>query len=72
MKLDTLDEVDELIEKVENYRHTLKWASRDPNDPQWDNISKERTVALIKECKAKLGTEKNELISYLKTLVMIK
>ena len=48
MRLEKLEEVDERIRKVEEYRHHLKWASRDPES--WPMPGDEESKKMILKC----------------------
>ena len=65
--MDTIEQVNEIIQKIEEYRNILKWASRDPDT--WAMPNDERTKEHIKKCKAELLGKKKELITYLKNIL---
>ncbi|MHA1664276.1 MAG: hypothetical protein ACTSVW_00370 [Candidatus Njordarchaeales archaeon] len=66
MVLDTIEEVDELIRKIEEYRNTLKWSLRDENTKGvWDPKSWHDTVV---KAKTELASKKAELINFLKNI----
>ena len=69
MTFDTIAEVDEVINKLEEYRSIVKWAGRDENDPQWDKETIESTRAMIRDSKEKLPAAKADMKQYFQNVV---